>query len=109
MIALWFDSVALVGAGPRLLGLHEFKHNYVFFDPPPPAGVGVNLQSSNSAVALPQSSVTVPAQAPQNSAQFSVSTYNVTMDLSGLYVLGSLNRHITVHSQQCRAINLIAP
>ena len=28
-------------------------------------------------------------------------------DLSGLYILGSLNRHITVHSQQCRAINLI--
>ncbi|MFI5352009.1 MAG: hypothetical protein ACHQZS_03525 [Candidatus Binatales bacterium] len=28
-------------------------------------------------------------------------------DLPGLYLLGSLNRHITVHSQQCRAINLI--
>ena len=28
-------------------------------------------------------------------------------DTPGLYLLGSLNRHITVHSQQCRAINLI--
>jgi FAD dependent oxidoreductase len=28
-------------------------------------------------------------------------------DLPGLYLLGSVNRHITVHSQQCRAINLI--
>jgi hypothetical protein len=28
-------------------------------------------------------------------------------DSPGLYLLGSLNRHITVHSQQCRAINLI--
>jgi uncharacterized protein (TIGR03437 family) len=46
--------------------------------PPPPAGVVVNLQSSNSAVALPQSSVTVPPQAPQNAARFSVSTYKVT-------------------------------
>src|SRR5580704_11251667 len=25
----------------------------------------------------------------------------------GVYLLGSLNRHITVYSQQCRAINLI--
>lgn len=28
-------------------------------------------------------------------------------DTPGLFLLGSLNRHITVHSQQCRAINLI--
>src|SRR5205809_1123313 len=28
-------------------------------------------------------------------------------DWTGLYVLGSFNRHITVHSQQCRALNLI--
>jgi len=28
-------------------------------------------------------------------------------DWNGVYLLGSLNRRITVHSQQCRAINLI--
>jgi hypothetical protein len=28
-------------------------------------------------------------------------------DWPGLYILGSFNRHITVHSQQCRAVNLI--
>ena len=28
-------------------------------------------------------------------------------DLPGLFLLGSVNRHITVHSQQCRAINLV--
>jgi hypothetical protein len=32
---------------------------------------------------------------------------SMSTEIPGLYVLGSLNWHITVHSQQCRAINLI--
>ena len=31
----------------------------------------------------------------------------MSTNVPGVYLLGSLNRHITVYSQQCRAINLI--
>src|SRR4051812_12997979 len=41
---------------------------------------------------------------PLNEAEFLGWTRT---ELPEVFVLGSLNRHITIHSQQCRAINLI--
>jgi hypothetical protein len=53
------------------------------------------MSSENHLPALP---------APFSSTEF---LNRMKGDTPGLYLLGSLNRHITVHSQQCRAINLI--
>jgi hypothetical protein len=64
-------------------------------------GTGVNLQSD----ALMRSENDLPGlPAPFSPTEF---LDRMKGDTPGLYLLGSLNRHITVHSQQCRAINLI--
>lgn len=48
----------------------------------------------------------LPALPPLTAAEY-LDWMRPDLELPQLYVLGSINRHITVHSQQCRAINLI--
>lgn len=50
------------------------------------------------------SKIDPPGLSPQGATEF---LRWMKTDIRGLYLLGSLNRHITVHSQQQRAVNLI--
>jgi hypothetical protein len=74
-------------------------------------GAGGHVKAVHNSVALRRtlmvSDSTLPGLPPPLSATEFLKWMSTDLDDPGIYLLGSLNRHITVHSQQRRAVNLI--